>query len=244
MDPRDLDPQHEAHDADIPRDAEDPTIVIPQSPLAGATEPLAGVGAPPPFSPPPYTPGAMPPVRGATAPASSRPSGPSRRRWLLIGGAVLVLVLLIGGGVAFTVYNANAAAAATAAIQPTGTPKPTAKAAIYTVTQVTMTSPGDASAPATASAATPGASAAPTVLATISATDPSGNPMTITVTSATVIMQGKTSATLAAIVPGTRIRVAGKHHKGDILAKRIGIVKARSGSGTLPGSTPVSTPNS
>lgn len=273
MDPRDTDPQHDfgGYPANLPED-QAPTLprrpaeALPTTPHAlpgqwqeGATQP----DITPDFTPADFAaPWPQPPQLGASGasgasgntppyqrppavPTSGSPRG-SRRRWVLFGGIALLLAMLIGGGVAYAMSNANSGTNPTAAMQPTSTARPKAKAIIYTVTQVTMTSSSAASTPATGTSTTP---ATATVIATISATDPNGNPTTITITSATVITQGKAHATLAAIVSGTRIRVAGKTHDGSILARRIAILKpnggatSAGGNGTLPSITPVSTPS-
>lgn len=196
-------------------------------------------------------------LSGSTSPrtATGRASGWGRRRWLFLGGIVVLLMALVGGGVAFAMNNDAAHVSATASLQPSTSTAPTKvkpAAIVYTVTQVNAT---DASAVSTTSGSPNGANAgtapAPTVLATIMATDPNGDAITIDVTSVTVIRQGKNTVALSAILPGARIHVEGKKRQdGTIIAKRIAIVQAKhaaapaSGASTASSPTPTDTPNS
>lgn len=123
--------------------------------------------------------------------------GRRRNRWLIAGGAALVLLIAIAGGVAFAAYQNTASAAPP---QATSTTIPVApKNTVYTVVAVNGT--------------------------TISATRSGGVSVTITTTAQTKISRAGLPASLSDLTTGTKFRVRGKTQSdGSITAQRIEIV--------------------
>lgn len=144
-----------------------------------------------------------PPIPPIPPMPPSRPQGRGfwgrrRTRWLIAGGAALVLLLAIASGVAFAAHQ-NAASAAPAATSSTNIPAAPRKNEVYTVVAVNGT--------------------------TISATASSGVGATITTTTHTKITRGGQPATLSDLTTGTKFRVRGKMQSdGSITAQRIEIV--------------------
>lgn len=125
--------------------------------------------------------------------------GRRRNRWLVAGGAALVLLIAVAGGVAFAMHQ-NDAGAATSPTASAGIPTAAQRQnAVYTVVSVTG--------------------------ATISATRGNSGSVTITTTAKTRITRGGQPASLSDLTAGTKFRVRGKTQSdGSIAAQRIEIV--------------------
>lgn len=145
------------------------------------------------------------PLNPPGAPAS--PAGMRRlggmRRGVVIAIGALVLLLLVGGGIVLAMAHPAATAPGAAPVAAASATQPPAKAhqaaVIYTVTTITGM--------------------------TLTATQPQGGTVTITLTAKTAFVRAGQPATLANIAVGTKVRVAGKQGAdGGIEAKKVEIL--------------------